>query len=288
MTFEDFRKMKEININVTIKIIDEFDVNGRSITSKKRADSWNGYAHELKEAIDPYYRRKKRNGKSRSPKSSPTIESTHNTKTISRSKVDCISRVSSIQFDSQYNDSIILPSCSDIGSRDKSRIDALPEISKYSNLNDVPCPTRSQSRKSKSSLSCSQSMKDKEDLYVIDAINDLKIIVEYTYLRMEMLMDRVNIMEKLRDKEMTAPNIIIEKPEQKINVEDLSEDQLKVKQWLEEEVKLGEYFRIFAEHGIDDLETVNELNNDLLKQIGIHKSGHRIKLVRYIKRLNLN
>ena len=67
---------------------------------------------------------------------------------------------------------------------------------------------------------------------------------------------------------------------------DLDHNQLKVKKWLEEEVKLGTLFKRFMETGFDDLDTVKELNNDTLKQMGIEHIGHRIKILENVRLLN--
>ena len=62
---------------------------------------------------------------------------------------------------------------------------------------------------------------------------------------------------------------------------DLDKDRMKVRKWLDEEVKLGEYFVLFMNHGFNDLETVMELNEDHLKEMGIDKVGHRIKILKH-------
>ena len=56
----------------------------------------------------------------------------------------------------------------------------------------------------------------------------------------------------------------------------------KVYIWLRDNVGLEEYYDIFMENGLDDIEILKQINNDHLTQIGVHKIGHRIKIMKYI------
>ena len=77
---------------------------------------------------------------------------------------------------------------------------------------------------------------------------------------------------------------------EQINEQDLDEDQSKVKKWVEKEVKIKglSLFKILIQSGFEDLDTVKELNEQTLKQMGVNKVGHRIKILKKVKELNEN
>ena len=87
-----------------------------------------------------------------------------------------------------------------------------------------------------------------------------------------------NIMKKLVSMEnrfmMRQPGSTEEKKEEKT-----------VKQWLENVVRLPQYYDMFINHGFDDLEIVGDMTIDNLKQIGVNKLGHQIKIIKYAKKL---
>ena len=49
---------------------------------------------------------------------------------------------------------------------------------------------------------------------------------------------------------------------------------------------LGEYVDLFVENGLDDLEVVKDLTMDILRDIGVDKIGHRMKIIKYIDKLD--
>ena len=50
-------------------------------------------------------------------------------------------------------------------------------------------------------------------------------------------------------------------------------------------VRLKEYESIFVSNGIDSMEIVKSLNKDYLKEMGITKIGHQIKLLNAVDAL---
>ena len=71
------------------------------------------------------------------------------------------------------------------------------------------------------------------------------------------------------------------------NDQEPREDDNEVSVWLNETVKLPEYDNIFKEQGVVDMETLKLLKEDQLKDMGIKKIGHVIRLKRFIDKLNV-
>ncbi len=74
---------------------------------------------------------------------------------------------------------------------------------------------------------------------------------------------------------------------QKYNSEDdIDEKQMsqieKIRNWINDSVKLPQYFQLFIKHGYDDVSIILDMNNEDLIQIGIDKIGHRKKVMKYI------
>ena len=69
--------------------------------------------------------------------------------------------------------------------------------------------------------------------------------------------------------------------------EELKEEteEMKLKKWMEEEVKLPQYFELLKEDGFDDLESVQDVADDDLKAMGIDKTGHRKKILKFVAKL---
>eukprot|EP01083_Nonionella_stella_P187625 689810_1 len=61
-----------------------------------------------------------------------------------------------------------------------------------------------------------------------------------------------------------------------------------VEVWLKRIVKLPQYIQLFKDEGVDDFETLQLLDEDAFKQIGIKKIGHLKKIISYGARLNTN
>ena len=69
--------------------------------------------------------------------------------------------------------------------------------------------------------------------------------------------------------------------------EELKEEteEMKLKKWMEDEVKLPQYFELLKEDGFDDLESVQDVTEDDLKAMGINKTGHRRKIIKFVTKL---
>ena len=69
--------------------------------------------------------------------------------------------------------------------------------------------------------------------------------------------------------------------------EELKEEteEMKLKKWMEDEVKLPQYFELLKEDGFDDLESVLDVTEDDLKAMGIDKTGHRRKILKFVTKL---
>lgn len=68
---------------------------------------------------------------------------------------------------------------------------------------------------------------------------------------------------------------------------DESEDseQERLREWLESEVKLSEYYKVFKENGFDDLESAQQLKEGDLIAMGVDKTGHRRKILNHVHAL---
>ena len=54
---------------------------------------------------------------------------------------------------------------------------------------------------------------------------------------------------------------------------------------MEDEVKLPQYFELLKEAGFDDLESVQDVTEDDLEAMGINKTGHRRKIIKFVTKL---
>ena len=63
-------------------------------------------------------------------------------------------------------------------------------------------------------------------------------------------------------------------------------DHEKVKNWLQNIVKLPQYFDIFIENGFDTLHIIKHVTANDLTTIGIDKLGHKIQITQEIIKLN--
>ena len=64
-------------------------------------------------------------------------------------------------------------------------------------------------------------------------------------------------------------------------LEATASEESQVKEWLTNEVKLPQYFEALKDDGFDDMESVQDVTEDDLKAIGIDKTGHRRKILKY-------
>ena len=62
-------------------------------------------------------------------------------------------------------------------------------------------------------------------------------------------------------------------------------ERMKFKKWMENEVKLPQYFELLIENGFEDMESMKDITMEHLREMGIDKMGHRIKLMKSIAAL---
>ena len=69
--------------------------------------------------------------------------------------------------------------------------------------------------------------------------------------------------------------------------EDLREEneKMKLEKWMENEVKLPQYLKLLKDDGFDDLEIVQDLTENDLRAMGIDKTGHRRKIIKFVGKL---
>ena len=56
-------------------------------------------------------------------------------------------------------------------------------------------------------------------------------------------------------------------------------------EWLSNEVKLIQYHKILVENGYDNMDAIETLNLDILREIGVNKIGHRHQIMRNVDKL---
>merc|ERR1711902_341350 len=59
----------------------------------------------------------------------------------------------------------------------------------------------------------------------------------------------------------------------------------KMRLWLENDVKLPEYYDVLINNGIDELSVIKLITKDTLKDIGIYKIGHQMKILNQVNQL---
>eukprot|EP01084_Bolivina_argentea_P077379 140341_1 len=70
-----------------------------------------------------------------------------------------------------------------------------------------------------------------------------------------------------------------------MNERNLNRKQLELKQWLEHEVELPQYFSLLIQNGVDDLSIMKIMTQESLGKIGIN-IGHTMKIMHCVKKLN--
>ena len=59
----------------------------------------------------------------------------------------------------------------------------------------------------------------------------------------------------------------------------------RLKEWIENEVKLPQYFDLLMENGFEDMESMKDITMEHLQEIGISKLGHRVKFMKAVTTL---
>ena len=62
-------------------------------------------------------------------------------------------------------------------------------------------------------------------------------------------------------------------------------EESKLKKWMENEVKLPQYVDLLMENGFEDMESMRDITMEHLREIGIDKIGHRLKLMKSVAKL---
>ena len=62
-------------------------------------------------------------------------------------------------------------------------------------------------------------------------------------------------------------------------------ERMKFKKWMENKVKLPQYFELLIDNGFEDMYSVTNITMEHLREIGIDKMGHRLKLMKSIAAL---
>merc|ERR1712129_332426 len=123
-------------------------------------------------------------------------------------------------------------------------------------------------------------------------LNNFNLISQIDILNktMQELVARVYVIEKKMDsqdqiifKEIKSIKKSINTLSQNMNMDPRKKS---LKEWMENKVQLPEFYDLFIENAIDDLETVKLLTKEELKEIGIQKIGHLKKILREITFLN--
>lgn len=111
-----------------------------------------------------------------------------------------------------------------------------------------------------------------------------KNLTDIIMKRFDILENRLNYIEH-RMLYNNDNNISIDNDADHDDVIEKTAKLMELRKWLDDNVGLGQYFHIFMEHGIEDLETVKLLTPEALKQMDIYKVGHQLKLINHIEKL---
>eukprot|EP01083_Nonionella_stella_P271178 918760_1 len=115
----------------------------------------------------------------------------------------------------------------------------------------------------------------------IDAEDKWKIQMheEMQSLRQQVLNNNMQIKQMKKQLAKLPGNVTDDEEHKDISNED------KVRIWLEDTVQLAQYSDLLINDGYDDLETIADLTMQDLINVGIDKSGHRKKIVKYAQKL---
>ena len=122
-----------------------------------------------------------------------------------------------------------------------------------------------------------QSVKKMERKLITEQKNDIFDVKHDHYA---IVMQEVNYMKRAIAK--LAEN------ENKNKDKELSLEQKRLKTWFMSKVRLPQYFDVFMENDIVDLEVVYRIGKDELKDMGINKVGHQMRILQEIENLITN
>ena len=128
---------------------------------------------------------------------------------------------------------------------------------------------------------------------IVSQIQELSTKIQSFENRLNVIELKVNEEKKVNNDDR-IDQIIKEMQSMKQNIAQLSPninsnpEQQKLKSWLENNVKLPQYYETFVENGIDDLDTVKLLTMETIKGMGIDKIGHQMKILNQVTKLKQN
>ncbi|ELR19372.1 SAM domain (Sterile alpha motif) domain containing protein [Acanthamoeba castellanii str. Neff] len=85
------------------------------------------------------------------------------------------------------------------------------------------------------------------------------------------------------DKEKTSSATRKTNKQKKTGAKKGADDEKKIKAWLNELNLPAEYLRLFQQDGFDDMNTIQLITEEELADIGISKTGHRKRIMRWVK-----
>ena len=98
------------------------------------------------------------------------------------------------------------------------------------------------------------------------------------------VMEILTVVKQLRADTM-APKL----PQRTKRSEELMDSEdIKLKKWMVNVVKLPQYFELLMENGFEDMESMKDITMEHLREIGIDKIGHRLKLMKAVAALRVD
>ena len=130
---------------------------------------------------------------------------------------------------------------------------------------------------------------EKESAVKSNDISSLHERVDTLESAVESQSARLITMISKMEQDMAAMNQRLRKLEadRVIDAQSSNEDteRMKFKKWMENKVKLPQYFELFIEQGFEDMENMKDITMEHLREMGIDKMGHRMKLMKSIAAL---
>ena len=95
------------------------------------------------------------------------------------------------------------------------------------------------------------------------------------------------IMSKLTEDMVTVKRGLREMQRNQANERNSKEEanEWTLRKWMESEVKLPQYFEMLMENGFEDMESLKDITMEHLREMGIDKIGHRLRLMKSVAAL---
>ena len=74
--------------------------------------------------------------------------------------------------------------------------------------------------------------------------------------------------------------------EEKLEEQQISPEQDTLNTWFRDTLKLPQYLELFVSQGFDGLDTMSDLTDSHLREFGIDKMGHRMKILKAVRIYN--